>query len=95
MSEYTRVAPEADPIGQPTRHCRRAGNGGHRPRLRRAVSAIYRIGIIRLAAILRTFRVFELPTRYILDRHGVIRDRYFKPFTLEQMAWRIARISQP
>lgn len=55
----------------------------------------YRIGLDTYAAIMKTYGVFGLPTHYFIDRHGVIRDRYFGPLKRDQMEQRIKLISQP
>lgn len=55
----------------------------------------YTIGVDTYAAIMRTYRVFGLPTHYFIDRQGAIRDRYFGPLKRDQMERRVALISQP
>jgi len=55
----------------------------------------YRIGVDTYAAIMKTYGVFGLPTRYFIDRRGVIRDRYFGPLKRDQMQQRVNLISQP
>jgi cytochrome c biogenesis protein CcmG/thiol:disulfide interchange protein DsbE len=54
----------------------------------------YTIGVDTSAAIMATYGVFGLPTHYFIDRHGMIRDRYFGPLTREQMEERISLISE-
>lgn len=55
----------------------------------------YPIGLDTYAAIMRTYRVFGLPTHYFIDREGLIRDRYFGPLNRQQIEQRLALILKP
>jgi thiol-disulfide isomerase/thioredoxin len=55
----------------------------------------YPIGLDTYAAIMRTYRVFGLPTHYFIDRQGVIRDRYFGPLNRQQIEQRLTLILKP
>ncbi len=43
-------------------------------------------------SIMRSYRVFGLPTHYFIDAEGIIRDRFYGPMSLDQMEERLASI---
>lgn len=43
-------------------------------------------------AIMRSYRVFGLPTHYFIDAEGIIRDRFYGPMSLDQMEERLSSI---
>ena len=55
----------------------------------------YDIALDTKGAVMATYGVFGLPTHYVVDRDGVIRDRYFGPLSREQMEERIRLIAGP
>jgi len=55
----------------------------------------YTIGMDVTGAVMRTYRVFGIPTHYFIDRDGVIRDRVFGPLDQPGIERRLAEILAP
>jgi thiol:disulfide interchange protein len=55
----------------------------------------YPIGMDVAGAVLHTYRVFGIPTRYFIDRNGIIRDRVFGPLDRTGIEERLTEILKP
>lgn len=55
----------------------------------------YPIGLDVTGAVFHVYRVWGIPTHYFIDRHGVIRGRYFGPLTRAEIEQQLSVILGP